>query len=86
MCIFWCQNREQVSLNSVPPENEANVQIFCDGAVDEDSNQLGIGCIAYNNVDESWRWDCSQLTNINDGDSPLAAEILAIEEAVEMAY
>lgn len=55
MCIFWCQNREQVSLNSVPPENEANVQIFCDGAVDEDSNQLGIGCIAYNNADESWR-------------------------------
>ena len=77
------QNRVdgQLDTSTNNQDLDIDVRIFCDGAVNKEANKLGVGCIAYNK-------DGSILTRLSkriEGDSPIMAEILAIEEALDLA-
>lgn len=71
----------QVDTSSNGHDSDIDVRIFCDGAMSEEDSRLGIGCIAYRNDSIVM----AKLAKCKNGDNPLMAEVLAIEEALDLA-
>ena len=64
-------------------DNDIEVLIFCDGAVNKEASRLG-ACIAYKN-DGVVMAKLAKFKEYKDGDTPLMVEVLAVEVALNLA-